>query len=592
MKTIYICMETGCVAKGSDKIFNALESGIKKHNLPVTIKPTGCQGLCQEGPLLQIMPDNISYIRVTPEDVDEIITETLMNNRIINRLLHLDKQKKEKLVHKDEWSFYKNQRGIILPLMSKINKHSLEDYLEIGGYDALKKALQQTPEAIVDEVLQSGLRGRGGGGFPTGRKWSSVARQSSTPHYIVCNGDEGDPGAFMDRSIMEGLPHLVLEGMIIGAYGIGAHTGYIYVREEYPTAVENLQLAISKAKEANLLGNDILGSGFDLEIIIKRGAGAFVCGESSALMHSIEGKIGEPTEKYIHASERGLFGKPTVLNNVETFATIPYIIQNGASAFKQLGTEKSPGTKIFSLVGKVENTGLIEVEMGTTLREIIYNIGDGIAKKRKLKAVQTGGPSGGCITAENIDTPTDFDSLAKLGSIMGSGGMIVMDDTTCMVEIARYFTEFLMEESCGKCTPCREGLLQIHTILTNITQGNATLQDLDTLRMLCDYIKDSALCGLGKSAVNPVLSTLDNFGDEYREHIINKRCPAGVCKALTTFTIDQTICISCGLCKKNCPADTISVDNKKYHINQDACIKCGICRDSCPVNAISSQEQK
>ncbi len=588
MKTIYICMETGCVAKGSNKVFQALEKGIKKNNLQVEIKPTGCQGLCQEGPLLQIMPDNITYIRVKPEDVSEIITETLQNDRIIERLLHLDKQKKEKLKNKSDWSFYQKQKGIILPMMAKINKHSLQDYLDIGGYQALRKTLKHKPEEIVDEVLQSGLRGRGGAGFPTGKKWHAVAKQTNFPKYIVCNGDEGDPGAFMDRSIMEGLPHLVLEGMIIGAYAIGAKKGYIYVREEYPTAVENLKLAINKAKKANFLGKNILDSGFDFDIIIKRGAGAFVCGESSALMRSIEGKIGEPTEKYIHASEKGLFGQPTVLNNVETFANIPYIITHGATKYKKLGTEKSPGTKIFSLVGNVVNTGLIEVEMGTTLREIIYDIGGGIANNRKLKAVQTGGPSGGCIKAENIDTPIDFDSLSALGSIMGSGGMIIMDDTTCMVEIARYFINFLMEESCGKCTPCREGLLQINKILERITQGNGKLADLETLRMLCDYIKDSALCGLGKSAVNPVLSTLNNFEDEYCDHIINKRCPAGVCKTLTHFFINQETCIACGVCMKNCPVNAITLNNKNYLIEQEVCIKCGICRDNCPVNAITT----
>lgn len=392
----------------------------------------------------------------------------------------------------------------------------------------------------------------------------------------------------MDRSIMEGLPHLVIEGMIIGAYAIGAKTGYIYVREEYPTAVENLQMAIEKAKEHNLLGNDILRSGFDFDIHIKRGAGAFVCGESSALMRSIEGKIGEPTEKYIHASEKGLWGKPTVLNNVETFSNIPYIISNGAEEYKKLGTEKSPGTKIFSLVGKVINTGLIEVEMGTTLREIIYEIGEGIPKNRQLKAVQTGGPSGGCIKAEDIDTPIDFDSLSALGSIMGSGGMIVMDDTTCMVEIARYFIKFLMEESCGKCTPCREGLLQINRILENITEGKGSIKDIETLRKLCSYIKDSALCGLGKSAVNPVLSALNNFEDEFVEHIINKRCPAGVCKALTLFTINHEKCISCGICMKNCPVEAIKLENDDYIILENKCVKCGICRNNCPVNAITT----
>ena len=586
MKTIFVCLETGCIAKGSKEVFSELEKQIKARKIEVVLKPTGCMGLCQEGPLVHIMPDDITYTKVRKEDVSDIIEITIINNQPVERLIHLDKQLKKKVASKTNWSFFKKQTPLVLKKMGLIDKHSIEDYIETGGYQSLKKALEMQPIAIVNEVLNSGLRGRGGGGFPTGRKWLSVANQDNYPKYIICNGDEGDPGAFMDRSIMEGLPHQVIEGMIIAGYAVGANTGYIYVREEYPSAVNNLKYAIEKAKANNLLGNDIAGSGFDFEIFIKRGAGAFVCGESSALIKSVEGKIGEPCEKYIHAAEKGLFNKPTILNNVETFANIPYIISDGAESFKKMGTEKSPGTKIFSLVGKVVNTGLIEVEMGTTLREIIYDIGGGIPKNRKLKAVQTGGPSGGCIKADNIDTAIDFDSLSALGSIMGSGGMIVMDDTTCMVEIARYFINFLMEESCGKCTPCREGLIHVNNILTRITLGEGKLSDIADLKMLCEYIKDSALCGLGKSAVNPVLSTLNNFEDEYIEHIINHRCPAGICKKLTTFSIDQEICRNCGLCMQKCPFNAINLIDNQYYIDELICTKCGICRSVCPANAI------
>lgn len=588
MKTIYICLETGCIAKGSQQIYDNMLKIAKDQNLDIEIKPTGCQGLCQEGPLVHIEPDNITYTKVKPDDAQDIIIQTIMKNKSVERLLHYDRLEQKKLRSKKDWSFYNRQKKIVLENIGSIDKHSLNDYLAIGGYQALAKALALEPDQIIDEIKKSGLRGRGGGGFATGRKWASVAETESDQKYIICNGDEGDPGAFMDRSIMEGLPHRVLEGIIIGAYAVGANEGYIYVRDEYPTAVENLHRAIAAAKKNNYLGTNILSSGFNLEIYIKRGAGAFVCGESSALMRSVEGKIGEPTEKYIHASEKGLFNQPTVLNNVETFANIPWIINYGYKAFNKIGTNKSPGTKIFSLVGNVNNTGLIEVEMGTTLREIIFNIGGGIPQGRALKAVQTGGPSGGCIKASNIDTPIDFDSLSSLGSIMGSGGMIVMDDTTCMVEIARYFIAFLMEESCGKCTPCREGLIQVNRILENITQGKGKLEDLDTLRMLCDYIKDSALCGLGKSAINPVLSTLNNFEDEYKEHIIEKRCRAGICKSLTTFTIDKTLCRKCGLCMQRCPVNAIIKEDDLFIINPNKCTRCGICRGICPVKAIKA----
>ncbi len=582
MKTLFLlCGDIGCVGYGSQAVYDQF---VKLQADWFEIRFTGCQGFCAAGPVLTVQPGNNFYHNVKAPDVPEII-EATKNGWLVERLLYSPPGVKQTCVKVEEVPFYQKQKKIALRANGQIKPDSLDDYLALGGYDGLKKALTLPPETIIEAIEHSGLRGRGGGGFATGRKWKSVFQADEPTRYIICNGDEGDPGAFMDRSLMQGAPHAVLEGIIIGAYAIGARQGYIYVRDEYPQAVKHLQQAIDDAGNRGFLGDNILESGFDCEITIKRGAGAFVCGESSALMRSIEGKIGEPNEKYIHASERGLWGKPTVLNNVETFANVPYIILNGADAFRQMGTEESPGTKVFCLVGKVKNAGLIEVEMGTTLREVIFEIGGGIIKNRPFKAVQTGGPSGGCIPAEHLDTPIDFDSLTALGSMMGSGGMIVMDDWDCTVEVARYFTKFLIEESCGKCAPCREGLVQMDAILERITHGRGQADDLDRLRELGEYVATSSLCGLGKSAPNPLLSTLRYFEAEYREHIEQHRCPAGVCKALTTFTIAQERCTQCGACFRACPVNAI-VQNEGYHIDPERCITCGECRAVCNFNAV------
>ncbi|MBD3309289.1 NADH-quinone oxidoreductase subunit F, partial [candidate division KSB3 bacterium] len=502
MKTLFLlCGDIGCLGNGSHAVY---EEFTARQDDWFEVRLTGCQGFCAVGPVLEVKPGNIFYQRVQASDVKEIIAAA-KHGWLIERLLYTIPEVPQTCVKVDEVPFYKKQTKIVLRTNGQIDPTRIDQYLALGGYDGLRKALTLSPQEIVEAVTQSGLRGRGGGGFATGRKWQSVRNAPGDTKYLICNGDEGDPGAFMDRSLMQGTPHAVLEGMIIGAYAIGAHQGYIYVRDEYPLAVKHLQQGIEAARAHGFLGNNILDSGFAFDITIKRGAGAFVCGESSALMRSVEGKIGEPNEKYIHASERGLWGQPTVLNNVETFANIPYIVLNGAEQFKRLGTENSPGTKVFCLVGKVKNAGLIEVEMGTTLQEIIFEIGGGIVNDRPFKAVQTGGPSGGCIPAQYLDTPVDFDSLTALGSMMGSGGMIVMDDWDCMVEVARYFTKFLVEESCGKCAPCREGLIQTYQILERITHGEGKPEDLNQLEELGEYIAASSLCGLGKSAPNPLL---------------------------------------------------------------------------------------
>ena len=580
-KLFLLCGDIGCSGNGSQKIYDKFQE-LQEDWFEVRF--TGCQGFCAVGPVLEVQPGKIFYQHVKTSDVTEIL-ESTKNDEIVERLLYKHPETKQSCVNVGEVPFYQKQKKIVLRTNGQVRPESIDDYIALGGYDGLRKALTMQPENIVEEVVQSGLRGRGGGGFLTGRKWKSVSHADTEIKYIICNGDEGDPGAFMDRSLMQGTPHTVLEGMIIGAYAIGAHQGFIYVRDEYPMAVKNLQKGIEDARAKGFLGNNVLDSGFDFEITIKRGAGAFVCGESSALMRSIEGKIGEPNEKYIHASERGLWGKPTVLNNVETFANIPYIILNGAENYRKLGTDGSPGTKVFCLVGKVRNAGLIEVEMGTTLRQVIFDIGGGIVKDRPFKAVQTGGPSGGCIPAQYLDTRIDFDSLTELGSMMGSGGMIVMDDCDCMVEVARYFTKFLVEESCGKCAPCREGLIHINRILERITLGKGKPDDLEKLEELGEYIATSSLCGLGKSAPNPLLSTIRYFKEEYREHIENKHCPAGVCKPLTRFEIAQEKCTKCGACSRVCPVEAIS-QNGNFSINQEKCIQCGECRAVCNFNAI------
>ena len=529
---ITVCNGTGCQAYGSKGIVAAFQEEVEKQNLAdkVTIKTIGCPGFCERGTLVVIKPRGIFYQRVRVKDVPEIITETIGKNNIVNRLLYTDRQTGEKVTHENEVPFYKRQMRLIIGNNGLIDPTSIDDYLAIGGYAALPKALKMTPEQIIEEVKKSGLRGRGGGGFPTGAKWETTRRAHGDPKYVICNADEGDPGAFMDRSLVEGNPHSVLEGMIIGAYAIGSHQGYIYIRNEYPMAVRHMRTALEQAKEYGLLGENILGSGFSFDIRIQRGGGAFVCGESTALMASLEGRVGEPRAKYVHTSEQGLWGKPSNLNNVETWANVPLIINKGADWYARIGTKGSKGTKIFSLVGNIANTGLVEVPMGITLREIIYDIGGGIPKGRKFKAVQTGGPSGGVIPEGLLDLPVDFDELTKVGSMMGSGGMIVMDDKTCMVDMARYYVSFLEGESCGKCLPCREGLQHMREILTGITEGRGKKGDIELLEELCATLVDASLCALGSSAPNPVLSTIRHFRDEYEAHIKEKRCPAGVCK--------------------------------------------------------------
>ncbi len=556
----------------------------------VDVQTTGCHGFCEIEPVVVIYPERILYQHVTPEDVSEIVTETIMNKRVIERLLYRDAVTGEPVTYEQNIPFYRKQNRLLLDSNRLVSPDSIEDYLFIGGYDALVKALSgMNSEQVIAEVRKSGLRGRGGGGFPTGVKWESCrnAPSSNGTRYVICNADEGDPGAYMDRSLLEGNPHSIIEGMIIAGFAIGSHEGYIYVRHEYPLAIKNLRVALEQAREYGFLGENILGSGFDFDIRISRGGGAFICGESTALMASLEGKIGEPRAKHIHTVESGLNGKPSNLNNVETWANVPLILNNGADWYSQIGTEGSKGTKIFSLVGKINNTGLIEVPMGMTLREIIYDIGGGIPGDKKFKAVQTGGPSGGCIPESLIDLPVDFDRLKEAGSIMGSGGMIVMDEGTCMVDVARYFVKFLTEESCGKCVPCREGLDRMLDILTDITEGKGSEDDIALLEELGTVISDTSLCALGGTAPNPALSTLRYFRHEYEAHIREGRCPAGVCKPLITFTIDEESCTGCGVCAKQCPQEAITGGKKETHvIDQNLCIKCGICREVCRFDAV------
>ncbi|MCK4329469.1 NADH-quinone oxidoreductase subunit NuoF [candidate division WOR-3 bacterium] len=589
---ITICSGTGCQATGCEKVSDAFQEELKKQKLEekVNIRKTGCHGFCEKGPIVVIYPDEICYLQVKPKDVPDIISQTIKEGKLIDYLLYIDPTTKEKIIHESEIPFYKNQKRLIFGNNRKIDPKSIEDYIALNGYSALAKALfNLTPEKVLEEVKEANLRGCGGGGFPTGRKWETTRNAPGEPKYVIVNCDEGDPGAYMDRSLMEGNPHSVLEGLIIGAYAIGSHEGFIYVRQEYPLAVENTEIAIQQAKDYGFIGENILGSGFNFMIKIHRGASAFVSGESSALMSAIEGKVGEPKSKYIHTAVKGLWDKPTCLNNVETWANVPFIINNGADWFKSMGTEGSKGTKIFSLVGKVNNTGLVEVPMGMTLREIIYNIGGGIPNNKKFKAVQTGGPSGGCIPEKFLDFPVDFDALSKLGSMMGSGGMIVMDEDTCMVDVAKYFTNFLADESCGKCIPCREGLKHMLRILNDITAGKGTEEDINRLEELAEVICDASLCALGQTAPNPVLSTLKYFRDEYEAHLKGV-CPAKVCKELITYYIDPEKCQACGLCAKNCPTDAIYGEKKMVHvIDKEKCIKCGICFEICPdkFNAVS-----
>ncbi len=589
---ISICSGTGCHAYGSDEVAAAFRDAIARQGMSnrIGLKVTGCHGFCEHGPLVVVHPKRVFYHRVTPNDPAEIISETILNGRIIERLLYSDPVTQQRTYFEHEVPFYKKQRRLIFGNNGLIDPHRIEDYIAIGGYSALNKALfEMDAMQIIEEIKRSGLRGRGGGGFPTGRKWESC-RNAPTfdgTRYVICNADEGDPGAYMDRSLLEGNPHGVIEGMIIGALAIDSHSGYVYVRHEYPLAVRNLNIALEQARELGLLGKSILGSSFDFDIKISRGGGAFICGESTALMASLEGKIGEPRPKHIHTVESGLYGKPTNLNNVETWANVPLIIDRGAEWYSQIGTERSKGTKIFSLVGKINNTGLVEVPMGITLREIVYDIGGGVPDGKKFKAVQTGGPSGGCIPESLLDTPVDFDRLVEVGSMMGSGGMIVMDETTCMVDVAKYFVKFLTEESCGKCVPCREGLDRMLDILTDITEGNGKEEDIELLEEIGEIVGETSLCALGGTAPNPVLSTIRYFGEEYEAHIKEKRCPAGVCKALINFAIDQEKCDGCVLCAKVCPQEAISGEKKEPHkIDQEKCIKCGLCRDNCRFEAI------
>ena len=588
-KLVTICAGTGCRGYGCIKVKEELEAEIKKQNIDVEVRATGCFGFCEKGPLVVVHPQKIFYQSVAEKDVADIVTKTVMQDEVIEKLLYRDPITSETVMKEEDVPFYKKQKRLVFGSNGIIDPTQIESYLAIGGYTALAKALSEmSPEGVIDEVKKATLRGRGGGGFLAGTKWEGCRKAHGSPKYIIANGDEGDPGAYMDRSLMEGNPHSVVEGMIIGAYAIGASHGYIYVRNEYPLAVVHLTMAIESAREAGLLGRNILGTDFSFDIKISKGGGAFVCGESSALFASIEGRAGEPRAKYVHAVEKGLWDKPTVLNNVETWANVPLIINKGADWYASIGTEKSKGTKIFSLVGKINNTGLVEVPMGMKLREIVYDIGGGIPKGRKFKAVQTGGPSGGCIPESLLDLPVDFDKLYEVGSMMGSGGMIVMDDRSCMVDVAKYFLAFLQEESCGKCVPCREGVRRMREILEDICAGKGTEGDIELLEKIATGVADGSLCALGGSAPNPVLSTLRYFRDEYDAHIKDHRCPAGVCKALITYSIDPEKCTGCGMCIKVCPTQATSGEKKKAHsIDNNKCTRCGACIESCKFDAIN-----
>ena len=590
---VMICGGTGCTSSGSDKVAAAFEAEIVTAGLENEVKVirTGCFGLCALGPIVVIYPEGTFYSMVKPEDVAEIVNEHLLKGRPVIRLLYNETVAEDNSIKSlDETSFYKKQKRIALRNCGVINPENIEEYIAFDGYAALGKALtEMTPDEVIQVVLDSGLRGRGGGGFPTGRKWQlACADRGKVEKYVCCNADEGDPGAFMDRSVLEGDPHSVIEAMAIAGYAIGADQGYVYVRAEYPIAVNRLSTAIQQAREYGLLGKNIFGTDFSFDIDIKLGAGAFVCGEETALMTSIEGNRGEPRPRPPFPAKKGLFGRPTILNNVETYANIPQIILKGADWFRGMGTEKSPGTKVFALGGKIKHTGLVEVPMGTTLREIVEEIGGGIPGGKKFKAAQTGGPSGGCIPASLIDTPIDYDNLMEIGSMMGSGGLIVMDEDTCMVDIAKFFLEFTVDESCGKCTPCRVGTKRLLELLEKITSGNGTMRDLERIEELAQFIKENSLCGLGQTAPNPVLSTLQYFRDEYLAHIQDKRCPAGVCKALLTYKIDESKCRGCTLCARACPAGAINGSVRNPHnIDTLKCVKCGACMETCRFGAIS-----
>ena len=588
---VLVCGGTGCTSSNSEQIIEKLQEEIKAQGLEkeVNVIRTGCFGLCALGPIMVVYPEGAFYSRVTVEDVPEIVSEHLLKGRIVKRLLYQETVVDDNTTKSlNETTFYAKQMRIALRNCGVINPENIDEYIAQDGYAALGKVLtEMTPQEVIDLVLASGLRGRGGAGFPTGRKWQFAANSKAEQKYACCNADEGDPGAFMDRSVLEGDPHSVLEAMAIAGYAIGANQGYIYIRAEYPIAVKRLQIAIEQAREYGLLGKNIFDSGFDFDIDIRLGAGAFVCGEETALMTSIEGKRGEPRVRPPFPAVKGLFGVPTVLNNVETYANIPQIILKGADWFRSIGTEKSPGTKVFALGDKITNTGLVEVPMGTTLREVVEEIGGGVPGGHTFKAAQTGGPSGGCIPAKLIDTPIDYDNLIAIGSMMGSGGLIVMDETTCMVDIAKFFLEFTVDESCGKCTPCRVGTKRLLEILNKITSGNGTLEDIDKMEELCYYIKENSLCGLGQTAPNPVLSTLKYYRDEYEAHVVEHRCPAGACKALTNYSIIADKCKGCTLCARNCPVGAISGSVKQPHvIDTTKCIKCGVCMEKCKFGAV------
>lgn len=587
---VLVCGGTGCTSSGSQRIRERLEKEIAANGLSeeVGVVKTGCFGLCALGPIMIVYPEGTFYSMVQEDDIPEIVSEHLLKGRVVTRLLYDETTKTDKIIPLNETNFYKKQHRVALRNCGVINPENIEEYIGTGGYEALGIVLtEKTPEDVIQILLDSGLRGRGGAGFPTGLKWKFAAANEADQKYVCCNADEGDPGAFMDRSILEGDPHAVLEAMAIAGYAIGASQGYIYVRAEYPIAVKRLEIAINQAREYGLLGENIFDSGFNFDIELRLGAGAFVCGEETALMTSIEGNRGEPRPRPPFPALKGLFQKPTILNNVETFANIPQIIVNGPEWFASMGTENSKGTKVFALGGKIHNTGLVEVPMGTTLREIVEEIGGGIPNGKKFKAAQTGGPSGGCIPAEHLDVPIDYDNLKKIGSMMGSGGLIIMDENTCMVDIAKFFLEFTVDESCGKCTPCRIGTRRMLEILEKITKGQATMEDLDKLEELCYHLQSSSLCALGQTAPNPVLSTLRYFRDEYVAHIVDKKCPAGVCKDLLQYKIDPDKCKGCTLCARTCPADAIIGSVREVHmINPEKCLKCGACIDKCRFGAI------
>ena len=587
---ILVCGGTGCTSSSSMKIIEKMETLIAENSMADEIKvvKTGCFGLCAQGPIMMIYPDHLMYTQVQPEDVDEIFENHVKCGQVVTRLLAGNHEEGEVSNALESVDFFSKQMRVALRNCGAINPEDIDEYIARDGYLALEKVTgSMTPEEVIELIRASGLRGRGGAGFPTGVKWSFAAAQQVAQKYVCCNADEGDPGAFMDRSVLEGDPHSVIEAMAIAAYAIGANQGYVYVRAEYPIAVERLTIAINQAREYGLLGKDIFGTGFDFNLDIRLGAGAFVCGEETALMTSVEGRRGEPRPRPPFPAVKGLFGQPTILNNVETYANVPVIILKGAEWFSGIGTEKSKGTKVFAVGGKIENTGLVEIPMGTTLREIVFDIGGGVPNGKKFKAAQTGGPSGGCIPASQLDTPIDYESLIALGSMMGSGGLIVMDEDTCMVDLAKFFLEFTVDESCGKCPPCRIGTKRMLEILTRITEGKGVPDDIEKLETLARDIKAAALCGLGQTAPNPVLSTLRYFRDEYMAHVIDKKCPAGVCKSMLKFKIDTDACKRCGICKKNCPTDAISGDRETpFAIDQDKCVKCGVCIEKCPFKSI------